>query len=53
VNAQCRNIEVDIGLQKRALIQSNNVANKSLNFGGDITPYGYAMSSFVSAIKAW
>jgi len=29
---------VNIGLQKGALIQSNNVANKSLNSGGDITP---------------
>ena len=27
-------------LQKRELIQSNNVVNKSLNFGGDITSYG-------------
>ena len=28
----------NVGLKKRALIESNNVAYKSLNFGGDITP---------------
>ena len=53
VYVECWITEVEYWIVKRSSIQSINVANQNLNFGGDITPYRWKFQNNGSLLYAW